>query len=270
MQKRQIGIITNWAEGVFQRDVIAGVREVMVSHDYGVVVDSIAVPHEPRQAVSLDVNHLDGVVVIADVLRNGELQAILGAGCPVSLVSHQVPDLDVPSVISDNADGIRLLIEHLVETCQRQKFVFIQGVQNQKDAIERERQFRLEIMRRAITLDTVRFIRGDFEDDVVRDSMRALLAKTRDFDAVVSSDYLMAVAVIEELQAVGLRVPQDVCVVGFGDAPIAAEHGLTTVAADIREVGRRSARQLLGQMKGLRIRGETILGTDLIIRDTSC
>jgi DNA-binding LacI/PurR family transcriptional regulator len=60
-----------------------------------------------------------------------------------------------------------------------------------------------------------------------------------------------------------------VAVVGFGDGPEAAQAGLTTVAADITELGRRAARQLIGQIEGLRIRGLTLLSTELIEREST-
>jgi DNA-binding LacI/PurR family transcriptional regulator len=58
-------------------------------------------------------------------------------------------------------------------------------------------------------------------------------------------------------------------VVGFGDAPEAEAAGLTVVAADVIEQGRRTARQLISQIEGQRISGVTVLQVRLIVRDTS-
>ena len=76
---------------------------------------------------------------------------------------------------------------------------------------------------------------------------------------------LMALAVQEQLQAMQIRVP----VVGFGDGTEAAQSGLTTVAANITELGQRGARQLMGQIDGLKIQGITLLSVDLIVRESS-
>ena len=99
--------------------------------------------------------------------------------------------------------------------------------------------------------------------------MREFLASGAAFDAVVASDYLMAEAAMHEIQMSGRRIPDEVAVVGFGDGPEAALAGITTVAADVTELGRRAARQLIGQINGLRIRGLTLLSTELIERDTT-
>jgi len=58
-------------------------------------------------------------------------------------------------------------------------------------------------------------------------------------------------------------------VVGFGDGAEAQAAGLTTVAADVIELGRRAARQIIGQLNGLKIAGQTIFSTQLIVRKTS-
>jgi DNA-binding LacI/PurR family transcriptional regulator len=79
----------------------------------------------------------------------------------------------------------------------------------------------------------------------------------------------MALAAMDVLKSEGYRIPEDIAVVGFGDGVEAANAGLTTVAADIVELGRRGARQLLHQLEGHRIRGQTLLSTTLITRDTT-
>ena len=100
-------------------------------------------------------------------------------------------------------------------------------------------------------------------------SVAQLVAERRDFDAVLGSDYLMALGAVDALTAVGVRVPEEVSVVGFGDAPEAEAAGLTTVAADVVDLGRRAARQLIGQIRGMKIRGQTLLSAELCERNTS-
>ena len=99
-------------------------------------------------------------------------------------------------------------------------------------------------------------------------SVRRLLDGGRDFDAIVSADYVMGIAAVDTLRQYGMHVPDDVCVVGFGDAPEADAAGLTTVAADIVEQGRRAARQLISQHHGTRITGVTVLSVQLLVRQT--
>jgi DNA-binding LacI/PurR family transcriptional regulator len=61
-------------------------------------------------------------------------------------------------------------------------------------------------------------------------------------------------------------VPEDVVVLGFGDGPEAEAAGVTTVAADVVELGRRGARQLVGQLEGMEVKGLTLLSMALVAR----
>jgi DNA-binding LacI/PurR family transcriptional regulator len=207
--------------------------------------------------------------VIADAAPVDLLQAMVAAGKPVSLVSHRVPSLPIPTVSADNMQGVGELVQHVVEGCQRQQLVFIRGLSGQWDADGRENAFRQEIMRYNLHVPPAHMLRGDFSASMAAHSLQTLIANGARFDAVIAADYLMAIAAVETLRGAGYRVPDDVSVVGFGDAREAEAAGLTTVAADVVEQGRRAARQLLSQINGLRIRGMTVLSVRLIVRDTS-
>lgn len=259
-----IGIITNNQYGVFQRNVITGAQAVAAHYGYQLVVDSrdeadLATP------TSLDLAALSGVLVIANPVPDEFIQSIHRMNKPVSLVSHQIDG--IPSVVSNNSEGIAKLVRHLVEECKRERFVFINGNMAQQDGVERQQVFCQELMR--YNLPDAYFLDGDFEPAIAVQSMQAFLTKAHPFDAVVAADYLMARAILSLLADAGYRVPKAVSVVGFGDGSEAVEVGLTTVAADVVELGKRSIRQLIGQIEGLTIVGTTVLSVDLIIRKTS-
>jgi DNA-binding LacI/PurR family transcriptional regulator len=181
-----------------------------------------------------------------------------------------VPGLPVPAVAPNNTQGIAILVEHLVVHCGRRRLVFIQGDMDQNDGIQRASAFGQELMRYNLSIPPEFVLRGDFIPSVAAESLARLIERTTDFDGIVASDYLMALAAIEVLTGAGLRVPEDVAVVGFGSGPEADAAGLTNVAADVQELGRRAARQLIGQVEGLRIRGLTLLNAELVERSTSC
>ena len=260
-----IGIVTNSPTEVFQRDVIAGASAIATQHGLDVTV--LTVPD--HRAPDLTQAALAGLLVIANVLPDDVLERLYQVGLPMSLVSHHVARLPIPAVAPNNAQGIAILAEHLVVDCHRKRPLFIQGDMEQSDGIQRDAAFRQEIMRYNLDVPPEFFLRGDFVPGVGAQSVAALVEQRRDFDSVLASDYLMALGVVEVLTAAGLRVPEDVSVVGFGDAPEAEAAGLTTVAADVIDLGRRAARQLIGQIHGMKIRGLTLLSADLCERSTS-
>lgn len=262
---KRIGIITNNAQGVFQRLVIAGVRAEAEAQGIAVTVD--AQDEHADRRIALDPASVDGLLVIANCAPESWL-AKAHKQVPVTLVSHTV-NLPIPSVFFNNAQGIRELMYHLIVECGCQQPLFIRGVRDQTDAIERETAYRDELMRYHLDADTAPFIDGAFEADIAADALAAALEQGVRFDAVVSADYLMAIEAMAVLRGRGVAVPQDVAVVGFGDAIEAAQAQLTTVAANVEELGHCGALQLLHQMNGYRIQGKTLLSVEIVVRQTT-
>lgn len=265
---RTIGIITNDQYGVFQKRVIEGIYEAAEGgkERFQIQIDSYAEnPAAPRPIV-LQSAEVDGIIGIANAAPESFLYQIRQAGLPVSLISHLTPGF--PVVMSNNAQGIAALVEHLVVRCSRRDILFIRGIREQIDADEREEAFRRELLRYDLPIQEMYFLAGEFLPQLAAESLQNFIQKNLPFDAILSSDYLMAQAAIETLNNHHIAVPQAVSVVAFGDAPEAEKAGLTTVAADVKELGKRATYQLISQMNGLAIRGITTLSVELIIRES--
>lgn len=266
---KRVGIITNIQTPVFQRDVIAGASEYIQSHDYTLLVDATEERSQNGHITTLPIDDIDGLLVIANVLNDASLQTLYDTGKPITLVSHRVEQIPIPAIIQNNIDGISQLVDYLIEDCGRREIAFIMGDMKQHDGIERERIFQQSMMRHDLLVPATHMLRGDFEVDIAASSLTKFIEQGYSFDAVVAADFLMGVAALDVLAQVAVAVPDDVCVVGFGDGPEAEAAGLTTVGADVVEMGRRAARQLLAQIKGQRFAGITWLNTELIER-SSC
>jgi LacI family transcriptional regulator len=265
-RKPQLGIITNHPNAVFQRAVIEGVKAVADQQNYEVLVQRYS---QTSPSDLNELSHLDGLVILANVLPDAVIQSLYTQGQPISLVSHHMTHhVDLPAVVLNNAAGMAELVRHLVVNCQRRNLVFIRGLMNQNDAQEREMAFRQELIRYQIDIPESAYLQGDFSAATAAQSLRAYLASGGKVDGVVAADYVMAITAAAVLRESGCLIPQQVSVVGFGDNPEAEQAGLTTVAANITELGACAARQLISQINGTRISGTTILGVRLIVRET--
>lgn len=264
-QPQRIGIITNDQTGVFQHLIIQGFKDVADSQAYRIDVREVT---HATAAYTLTDEAFSSVLVIANAVPDDVLVGLYLQGRPLSLVSHQVPHVPIPSVMFNSAQGIRLLFEHLVNGCGRSRLVFVGGIPEQTDSVLRETAFRRELLRHNLNLPQTHFLRGDFSPEVAVAALRAFLDAGSRCDGIIAADYMMAIAIIDDLGAQGIQVPGQISVVGFGDAPAAEQAGLTTVAANVRELGRRAAHQLIGQMQGLTMRGVTTLSVELMIRET--
>jgi DNA-binding LacI/PurR family transcriptional regulator len=102
--------------------------------------------------------------------------------------------------------------------------------------------------------------------------MRELLARRPDIDAVFAASDLMAAGALQALREAGRRVPDDVAVVGFDDAPLAAttQPPLSSVRQPIEEMGREMVRLLVESMERPDpVPRHVVLGTELVRRASS-
>lgn len=104
-------------------------------------------------------------------------------------------------------------------------------------------------------------------EDAGAAAAQALMASGERFDAVVAASDLIAIGAMRALQAAGLRIPEDVAVVGFDDIPAAsiANPPLTTVMQDPRLAGRKLVETLIGRIREEPV-GSTLLPTRLVVR----
>ncbi len=212
-----------------------------------------------------------GVLVLSNALADAALAKLAVAGLPVTLVSHYSAAPGQPTVMFDNRQGVKQLMRHVVADCGRRRPVYIGGDSSQLDGREREAAFRDELLRHDLRVPEGHMLVGGFTPGLARQALEGFTASGSDFDAVVAADYLMAIAAAETLREAGVRIPEDVVVVGYGDGPEAEAAGVTTVAADVVELGRRAARQLVAQLSPERpISGRTLLSTHLVRRASSC
>lgn len=260
-----IGVITNITTGVFQRHVIQGIRDIATRHGYAVLIETLE--HQDARP-QFDLNALDGVLVVANAASESTIQELYQAHIPMSLISHEVPGIPVPSVLSNNRQGVAALVEHVVVNCQRRQPVFVRGIVAQSDAMQREDALHQELMRYNLRIPPTHLLSGEFDPDIAFASMEQFIAAGLPFDSVIAADFVMAEAIVRVLRQAGIAVPEQVSVVGFGDGPEAEAAGLTIVAADVIELGRRAAYQLIGQINGLRIQGATMLSVNMVIRET--
>jgi LacI family transcriptional regulator len=168
-------------------------------------------------------------------------------------------------VDADNIAGARSATEHLIGLGRR-RIATITGLITMPASIDRLQGFR-EAMT-AAGLAPVGTADGQFTSGGGAQAMRQLLDDGTDPDAVFVASDLMARGALAVLAAAGVRVPEDIAVVGFDDSPVATAvtPALTTVRQPSFEQGRAIAEVLLQRLCGADPQHATILPTELVIR----
>lgn len=175
------------------------------------------------------------------------------------------------SIGCDNVQGGRVVTEHLI-ALGRRRIAFLGDVSEHCPEF-RDRYLGHCAALRAADLDIDRQAQvraTDSTETVGEAATRELLARQVPFDAIFAASDLLAIGALRALDAAGLRVPQDVAVVGFDDIPMAslAHPALTTVQQDTKSAGELLVKSLLQQIRREPV-SSVMLPTKLIVR-ASC
>jgi LacI family transcriptional regulator len=161
--------------------------------------------------------------------------------------------------------------EHLL-TIGRKRPLVITGVPPFGCTLDRSAGFAQPFAEAGLALDESLVFEGDFTFDRGREVVKQSLEKGTQFDAVFAHNDLSAAGAMSALREAGLRVPEDVAVVGFDDIPLAShtDPPLTTVHQPMRLMGETAARLLLSHLDGSPLPlPPTIIPTTLIVRGST-
>jgi len=215
--------------------------------------------------------HLDGAMLVS---LHGEdpLPGLLRErGVPVVVGGRPGASNPVDSVDVDNVQGARHAVRHLIGLGRR-RILTITGPRDMTAAQDRVAGYREALAEAGITPDASLELEGQFDQATARDVVeRAIAGQTR-FDAVFAQSDAMALGAMSAIRRAGMRVPEDVAVVGFDDSALAlsSDPPLTSVRQPIEEMGREMARALLAQVGHSRpVPRSVVLATELIVRGSS-
>jgi DNA-binding LacI/PurR family transcriptional regulator len=268
---RTIGLLLVDIQGDFFAPLLNGIEAVTSEAGYDLLISCARSPQARRGfPLPLGPHNTDGVLIFADSLGDKSLAEFYSAKFPMVLIHRTPPEgLEIPCVTVENKAASRKIVEHLIEVHERRRIAFLRGPQEQEDANWREAGYRqaLELHQLAYAPELVSV--GEFDRAVAQASIQKMVHAGIQFDAVFTGDDEAAVGVLAALAEAGLRVPQDVAVVGFDDQRMSPylTPPLTTVRAPTEEVGREAARQLVQILSGKEPNPATILmPTEIIIR----
>jgi hypothetical protein len=175
---------------------------------------------------------------------------------------------DVPNVRVDSFGGMQAVVNHLIESHDLTRLVFITGPEEDREAQDRLRAYRSALDAHGIDWDPTLVVSGNFMQESGTKAVTELLDAHIPFDGVVAANDAMAVGAYRALQAYGLRVPDDVALAGFDDAPEARIHSvpLTTASQSFYELAHHIGDTVWDLIQGGAVPSETILASSLVVR----
>ena len=250
--------------------LIQGVSSACNSREYSVMLWLAEPEYERRMIRQIMYSGLvDGVIVSSMLLNDSLVQALSEGDLPFMLVGRHPTDSHASYVDADNIGGAREAVAHLLRL-GRTRVTTITGPQNMIAGADRLAGYSAALRDRGMLSDPSLIVEGDFTEAGGYRAMQQLLARRP--DAVFAASDMMAIGALRALREAGLRVPEDVAIVGFDDLPQSAraEPPLTTVRQPTYRLGTTTVDSLLDLIEHPDSSPRRIvLPTELIVR-TSC
>jgi LacI family transcriptional regulator, galactose operon repressor len=214
---------------------------------------------------------MDGLILILPPGMLRYVGELANRGVPVVLIDDRVEhrDRDFPSVGTTNVQGARDATDHLLRLGRR-RIAMITGPMDQDVGRNRLCGYRQALEEAGVEPCDDLIATGSFEPESGRLAVRELLDSGVRFDALFASNDPMALAALRALHAGGVRVPDDVALVGFDDTEAACFTipALTTVHQPLYEMGSAAARTVVAAAEGRDIERHIEIPTRLVVRES--
>lgn len=268
---RAIGLVipedtTRFFGDPFLATVVAGINARLADSDY--ILTLLIASDDPGDKMTRFVRNggVDGAIIVSHHTSDTFIDRIVDA-VPVVFGGRRAVGRANDLVVDvDNVQGARAATEHLI-SLGRTRIATITGPSTMAVGVDRRDGYRAALA--AAGLSPCGEIDGDFSEQGGADAARALLAQPERPDAIFAASDLMGRGALGMLQAAGLRVPDDIAIVGFDDSALAAASDLTSVRQPMFRQGELLAGLMIDLLRGGHPDPLTILPTELVLRGSA-
>src|SRR5215813_7094272 len=280
-----VGMVIGDIANPFAAELTRGVREVLEEHGYSLFI--CISEHKAKEDVqafdSLADHRADGIIVATRASKSGNerLEELIDSGIPVALIGRDFRHAHADLVSADNLKGGYEATCHLIDAGHK-RIGFI-GVSLTEGLRLRRFQGYLEALKDHSLPVEDKLIAGGREpseqmpgfstEEMGYDGMMKLLEVKNRPTAVFARNDFTAMGAFNAIKRAGLRIPEDIALIGYDDIPLAAHTSptLTTVRQPTREQGRAAAEFLLRRIEGDREepRAEKTFACELMIREST-
>jgi LacI family repressor for deo operon, udp, cdd, tsx, nupC, and nupG len=253
----------------FFSEVIRGIEQVAHENGYSVLLGETqgSLVREQAYADMVAARRADGIITMSPRVPAIPLQGRL----PVVNACEYVRDAQISSVYIDNVAAAGAAVDYLVMLGHRE-IAFVGGPPSSPISVDREQGYRLALQRAKIVAHPALIATGDFSIEAGERAAELLLAQGRPFSAVFCCNDEMAIGAMRALGSHGMRVPQDVSVIGFDDIRFAryTSPPLTTVAQPKNALGREAMAMMIELLGDPEVPPrKRVLAADLVVRGST-
>lgn len=269
-----IGVIIPELNHHFFSSVLDGIEQAANEAGYQILIcqTSEDVTKEIQAVHTLIGSRVAGMLVgvSKQTVELQHLNDVMDHGIPLVLYDRPCPSLKCDQVISDDYQGAYNAVEYLIQTGCKQVMCFTSAMQLEVSR-RRYQGWRDALATYGIPVKDEMVIECDTRSKAIIDTPNTLQSAYRP-DAVFCVNDDCAAGVLHAAQILGVKIPEELAICGFSDAPIckAMMPMLTTVQQHGAEIGRRAMTRLLGRLdREEKIPQTEMIPTDLIVRETT-
>jgi GntR family transcriptional regulator, arabinose operon transcriptional repressor len=286
-RRQVVGLIVPSVTRPALPEVLTGIEDELHGHGYSLLVGTSGNTREQEKGRLHRIlrEGVSGLIVLPIDGRPdpAAYRQLLDEGFPLALIDRHIVGLSIDAVLADNVGGAYVAVSHLIELGHRRIAFISSDNLTTTSVLERLQGYQQALRASEIPAEPeLIFTRlpaippdGADEDQVIQDNARriARFLSSRPLPtAVFALHDRIAISVLEASAALGLRVPDDLAIVGFDDDPLAQtlRVPLTTIAQPRDQIGRTAARMITDRIEGRRTEtARIVLPTQLVIRRSS-
>jgi len=244
-------VVPNIANPFFP-EVVRGIDDELSRNGYGLIIGNL--DNQPEKyARFLDIvqsGQVDGVMLLNGHIPVDSGRSLLDFKLPVVAMCAEI-DAPIPHVMVENALASKVAVRHLADLGHR-KIAYLSGPEGNAVETERYDGFRVGVVAAGLDLGEQVFWPGDYSLASGVAAGKRYLAGERKVTAVYATSDEMAIGFVKTVRTGGVRVPQDLSVVGFDGVEYAdfCEPTLTTLVQPRHEIGRLAADYMLQALSG--------------------
>lgn len=252
-------------------EALAGIADGLLEHQYQCLLEFATETYKQDHnfLTTFKAKRVDGMLYVGAWDEDLYINQVRWAGCPVVLVNSRLDDL--PCVVANNASSAYRAVEHLVSLGHR-RIGIVSSPGNVTTSQDRMRGYVEALRDYGLMPPDDRIVEGDFSEESGACAMRQLLERDADVTAMLVANDMMAIGAIGAARASGLRVPEELSVVGADDIRLASytRPALTTIRQPIYQIGRLAAQQVLAMIAGGPLeKNDIVVPTELVVRQST-
>ena len=257
------------ATDAFLPQIIGGLMEVIKDNKLRLLIEYMEVEHQDRAYLELArAKHIDGMILLTPRLDDAGLKKLEQVDIPTVLMGH-LEGADFYSIDVDNQLAAQQGVQHLLELGHTQIACISNAPPTYAASPDRVAGYKHALLAAGITPDDGLIRYADFDPQSGYIQTKSLLESGRTFTAIFVASDNVVMGVKAALREAGLRIPEDISLVGFDDIPWAqyADPPLTTIHLQAQEMARRACLVLMDLLQGKEPAvKQQIIDTHLVVR----